>query len=223
MEAKPKRKKRPVNGLSPELMEAMNREYDDWQSRVQADDSAIPAALSADERFMLESGRMLVPEVQRIRKLIFSDLVSRGFNESEVSQRLHIGNKTYTKLLLKCFGVSNPLVIRARCTATTLARLKAVQDERGRMVALRQSRRDNQFISAERDAWIKLVKLEQDCEESLRKLHAADAPEQEEIKVTHNYAISFDVNGTREELAGLLESDIIDGPALPSPEVADGR
>ena len=220
------RRKKPPNGLSLELMDAMVREYGEWQARVLAQDPTLPPALSDDDKYMLESHRIPVATVHRLRKLIFEDLVRRGFQQSEVCHRLLVSRKTYSRLALSVFGVDDPKLIRAQCTARNLEYQGKIKSEIDRMDKMRLDRKagDRIFTSAERDAYFKLIKLGNELDESLREMHAADAPEQVEVKETHTYAISLDVRGTREELADILEANIIDVPALPapSPETADG-
>jgi dsDNA-binding SOS-regulon protein len=221
---KTKRRKRPVNGLSTELMDAMLREYTEWQSRVQAEDPNLPATLSADDLYFLESGRMPVDQVQSLRKRIFADLVSRGFSEADVCQRLVLSHKSYCKLALRSFGVDDPKLVRAQCSARNLERQGKIKDEINRMDEMRQQRigGDRSFTTAERDSYFKLIKLANDLDESYRKLHAADAPEQVEVKEIKQYDITLNVRGTREELSDILEGQVIDVPALPPPEVSDG-
>ena len=218
---KAKRRKQPVNGLSLELMDAMNREYVEWQARVKAEDPRAPDALDEANRYMLESHRMPVAQVQRLRKSIFSDLVSRGFQEHEVCQRLMIGHKTYLKLVKLCFDISDVKILRAHCHARTLERLEACRRQRGMM---EKSHPEGDFTNAERSTYLQVIKLENDLEASLRKMHAADAPEQVEVKETKTISVSLSIAGTREQLADLLDKpDVIDVPLLPPPEVADGR
>ena len=189
--AKKKRRQKPINGLSLEIMDAMVREYGEWQTRVQTADPTMPAALSDDEKWMLESHRTPVATVHKLRRAIFEDLVRRGFNQSEVCQRLLISRKTHSRLAIDIFGVNDPMLIRALCNARNLARQDAVTDEIKRMVKMRDDRpfKDRVFTTAERDAYFKLIKLGDDLDESYRKLNAADAPERKEIVETKQYAV----------------------------------
>ena len=187
---KSKRRKRPINGLSPELMDAMEREYKDWQGRVRSEDPTLPPVLSDDEWYQFESGRLPVATVTRIRNMIFSDLVSRGFKEAEVCQRLLLSHKTYLKIVWKCFGVTDPKLVRAHSYARTLDRLNDLRAQRRRMKAMAENRKgDHDFTNAERGVYIQLIKIENELEASLRKMHAADAPEQIEVKETKQYSV----------------------------------
>ena len=224
--AKKKRRQKPINGLSLEIMDAMVREYGEWQTRVQTADPTMPAALSDDEKWMLESGRLPQATVTKLRLAIFEDLVRRGYRKAEVCQRLLISRKSYSKLSLHAFGVDDPKLVRAECSARALERIGQVKAEIDRMDKMRQDRpfKDRVFTSAERESYFKLIKLGNDLDESYRKMHAADAPEQVEIKETKTVSVSLSIHGSREQLADILDApEVIDVPALPPPENTDGR
>ena len=215
-------RKKPANGLPLELMDAMVREYGEWRRRVEAEDPNVTTVLSADEKYMLESHRLAVDAVTRVRNLIFSDLVSRGFQEIEVCQRLLIGRKTYLKLVRKCFDISDVKNLRSLCHARTLERLGKLRSQRLRMEEISNTTKGG-FTNAERSTYLQIIKLENELEASLRKMHGADAPEQVEVKETKTVSVSLEIKGTRDQLSGLLDSpDIIDVPALPPPEISDG-
>lgn len=185
--AKTRRRKRPANGLSIELMEAMQREYTDWQNRVHAEDPSLPTALSDDDKYMLDSGRIPVATVQRLRKLIFSDLLRRGFQEQDICQRLLIGHKTYGKLATRLFGVDDAKVIRAECTARTQGSNSRLDIELANMEEVRKKNKG--FTNAERQTYFQLIKLKKELDESLRELHSADVPERKEFIETKQYAV----------------------------------
>ena len=230
--AKKKRRPKPINGLSLEIMDAMTREYGEWQARVQAADPSMPPALSEDEKWMLESGRLPQATVTKLRLAIFEDLVRRGYRKAEVCQRLLISRKSYSKLSLHAFGVDDPKLVRAECSARALERIGQVKAEIDRMDKMRQDRqfKDRVFTSAERESYFKLIKLGNDLDESYLHMHAANAPQVTEHVETKTVSIELTIAGTRERLASVLDNpqviDAISEPAmlLPSdtPEPAHG-
>jgi hypothetical protein len=180
-------RKKPANGLPLELMDAMVREYGEWRRRVEAEDPNAPAPLSADELFMLESHRLAHDAVKRLRRMIFADLLRRGFPEQDICQRLLIGHKTYVRLATRLFGVDDAKVIRAECTARNQESQRKLNSELSKMEDLRQ--KNNGFTNAERQTYFQLIKLKRELDESLRELHSADVPERKEFVETKQYAV----------------------------------